>query len=150
MQVSWTGGIDMKHEKSCGAVVYRIWDGRLYFLVEHMKLGHISIPKGHVEGNETEEETARREIKEETNLDVRMDTGFRQEVSYSPAPGILKQVVFFAAEAVSREMKNQECEVSGLEWLPDGEAIRAMTYGTDKEVLTHALEYLRHKHGLNT
>ena len=137
----------MKHEKSCGAVVYRFEDDRLYFLVEHMRLGHISIPKGHVEGNETEEETARREIKEETNLDVRMDTAFRHEISYSPASGILKQVVFFAAEAVSREMKNQECEVSGLEWLPQDEAIRAVTYDTDKEVLSHAAEYLGREHG---
>ena len=137
----------MKHEKSCGAVVYRFEDGRLYFLVEHMRLGHISIPKGHVEGNETEEETARREIKEETNLGVRMDTAFRHEISYSPASGILKQVVFFAAEAVSREMKNQECEVSGLEWLPQDEAVRAVTYDTDKEVLSHAAEYLGRKHG---
>ena len=47
----------MKHEKSCGAVVYTIEDGQLLFLAEHMRLGHISIPKGHVEGNETEEET---------------------------------------------------------------------------------------------
>ena len=139
----------MKHEKSCGAVVYTIEDGRLLFLAEHMRLGHISIPKGHVEGNETEEETARREIKEETNLDVRMDTAFRQEVSYSPAAGIMKQVVFFAAEAVSREMKNQECEVSGLEWLSADEAIRAMTYDTDKEVLARAVEYLGRKHGLD-
>ena len=132
----------MKHEKSCGAVVYRMEEGQLFFLVEHMKMGHISIPKGHVEGSETEEETARREIKEETNLDVRMDTAFRHEISYSPASGILKQVVFFAAEAVSREMKNQECEVSGLEWLPHDEAVRAVTYDTDKEVLSHAAEYL--------
>ena len=137
----------MKHEKSCGAVVYRMEEGQLFFLVEHMKMGHISIPKGHVEGSETEEETARREIKEETNLDVRMDTAFRHEISYSPASGILKQVVFFAAEAVSREMKNQECEVSGLEWLPYDEAVRAVTYDTDKEVLSHAAEYLGRKHG---
>ena len=139
----------MKHEKSCGAVVYAFREGRLLFLVEHMKLGHISIPKGHVEGNETEEETTRREIKEETNLDVRMDTAFRQEVSYSPASGIMKQVVFFAAEAVSRDLKNQECEVSGLEWLPADEAVRIMTYDTDKEVLSRAAEYLARKHGLN-
>ena len=137
----------MKHEKSCGAVVYRMEEGQLFFLVEHMKMGHISIPKGHVEGSETEEETARREIKEETNLDVRMDTAFRHEISYSPASGIQKQVVFFAAEAVSREMKNQECEVSGLEWLPYDEAVRAVTYDTDKEVLSHAAEYLGRKHG---
>ena len=60
----------MEYEKSCGAVVYKIRYGRVYFLVEHMKLGHISIPKGHMEGDETEEETAVREIREETSLEV--------------------------------------------------------------------------------
>ena len=132
----------MKHEKSCGAVVYRFTDGNLFFLIEHMKLGHVSIPKGHVEGNETEEETAVREIREETNLEVRLDTGFRHEVSYSPSPGIEKQVVFFAAEAATDDLKNQECEVSALEWMPWEQAIGAVTYGTDKEVLSHAAAYL--------
>ena len=140
----------MKHEKSCGAAVYRIQDGQLFFLIEHMKLGHVSIPKGHVEGKETEEETAVREIREETSLKVRLDTGFRHEVSYSPREGIEKQVVFFAAEAVSRKMKNQECEVSALEWLPYEEAVKAVTYGTDKEVLQHAAAYLAAKLGLST
>ena len=35
----------MIHEKSCGAVVYRIGERGLFFLVEHMIRGHVSIPK---------------------------------------------------------------------------------------------------------
>ncbi len=132
----------MKHEKSCGAVVYQRPDGQLLFLVEHMALGHTSIPKGHVEGNETEEETALREIREETNLEVRLDTAFRQVVSYSPREGIEKQVVFFAAEAVTLNLKNQESEVASLEWLSPEQAIQAVTYDTDKEVLREAVLYL--------
>ena len=135
----------MKYEKSCGAAVYRFRNGNLYFLVEHMIQGHTSIPKGHVEGDETEEETAVREIREETGLEVRLDTGFRHEISYSPFEGIEKKVVFFAAEPAGGEMKNQECEVSGLEWLPCEEAIQAVTYDTDKEVLAHAAAYLAEK-----
>ncbi len=63
-----------------------------------MTHGHISLPKGHVEANETEEETALREIKEEPNLDVELDTGFRHVVSYAPYEGCVKDVVFFAAK----------------------------------------------------
>ena len=44
--------------------------------------GFIGFPKGHVEKDETEIETAIREIKEETNIDVKVDTNFRTEISY--------------------------------------------------------------------
>lgn len=132
----------MKYEKSCGAVVYKIEDGKLFFLVEHMVQGHISIPKGHVEGNETEEETALREIREETGLEVALDTVFRHDVSYSPEPGVEKKVIFFCACPTGGVMKNQEIEVSALEWLPYDQAIEAVTYDTDKEVLAHASVYL--------
>ena len=43
-------------------------------------------PKGHVEKKETEEETALREIKEETGLKVALDTAFRKMVTYLPSP----------------------------------------------------------------
>jgi len=88
----------MKKEKSCGAVVYRRGAKGLEILVEYMGMGHVSIPKGHVEPGESEEETALREIWEETALRVRLDTGFRRVISYSPAPGVEKDVVFFVAE----------------------------------------------------
>ena len=136
----------MKHEKSCGAVVYKIIEDRAVFLIEHMALGHVSIPKGHVENGETETQTALREIKEETNLDVSLDTGFRNVISYSPRPGVVKDVVFFVAEAVSDELKNQECEVSVLEWLPYEEAQMVLTFESDRETLRKAREYLGKQH----
>ena len=132
----------MKKEKSCGAVVYKRENGETLFLVEHMALGHVSLPKGHVEGDETERETALREIREETNLEVRLDTGFRQVIGYSPAPGVWKDVVFFVAEAVSDRLINQESEVAALEWLPFGRAVEAMTFETDRETLTKARDYI--------
>ena len=138
----------MTNEKSCGAVVYRIGERGLFFLVEHMIQGHVSIPKGHMEGNESEEETAIREIREETGLEVRLDTVFRHDVYYSPGEGIRKQVIFFVAEAAGGDMRNQECEVSSLEWLCYDQAIAAVTYDTDKEVLSHAAVYLGVKHCL--
>ena len=58
----------MIHEKSCGAAVCRMQDGKRLYLIETMVQGHVSLCKGHVEGSETEHETARREILEETGL----------------------------------------------------------------------------------
>ena len=95
----------MIKEKSCGAVIYKIIDNQVYFLVEKMQRGHYALTKGHVENNETEVETATREIKEETNLDVIIDTNFREVISYSPYEGCIKDVVYFIAKATSDDIK---------------------------------------------
>ena len=132
----------VRKEKSCGAVVYRKDADGLRFLLEHMVQGHTSIPKGHVEPGETEEETALREIREETNLDVTLDTGFRHVITYSPGPDTVKDVVFFAAEAKPGRMVNQESEVASLEWMPFDRALEALTHESDRETLRRARDYL--------
>ena len=108
----------MIKEKSCGAVVYKK-DSTLKFLIEYMSQGHISLPKGHVENNETEIETALREIKEETSLDVIIDTNFREIISYSPKKGVIKDVVFFVAETISANnpIDNHDDEVKNLKFV---------------------------------
>ena len=59
----------MFHEKSCGAIVFRRFHGNIQILlIKHINSGHWSFPKGHIENNETETETAVREIKEETGI----------------------------------------------------------------------------------
>ena len=132
----------MIKEKSCGAVVYKKEEEKIYFLIEEMKAGHYSIPKGHVENNETEIETALREIKEETNLEVNLDSNFREVVSYSPYEGCIKDVVFFVAEAKTFDMKEQLIEVTSLKWLEPVDAINILTFDSDKEVLRKAWKYL--------
>ena len=89
----------MLHEKSCGAIVYRKSHGNIQILlIKHVNSGHWSFPKGHTEGEETEAETALREIKEETGIDVILDTTFRETVSYSPKKDTQKIVVYFLAK----------------------------------------------------
>ena len=136
----------MKREECRGAVVYKIQDGELLYLVEHMDRGHFSLPKGHAEGEETEEETALREIREETGLEVRLDTAFRHEIRYSHAPGVRKHIVFFAAEALPGEMRNQEEEVTSLAWMDYEDAYRTVTYPEVRKVLKSAAAYLEEKY----
>lgn len=137
----------MKYEYSYGAVVYRNRDGKTELLIEHMRLGHVSIAKGHIEEGETEEQCAHREIKEETNLDVELNTDFRHTIQYSPKAGILKYVTFFLAKAISDKIISQPEEVSFTEWVSPKDAVEKVTFDTDKETLKDAISYME-KHGL--
>ncbi len=137
----------MKQEKSCGAVVYRVKDnGKLrILLIRHQNGGHWAFPKGHVEQDETEEETALREIWEETGLRVELDMGFRHVTTYSPKEGVMKDVVYFAAKADTKQVKAQEEEVTGIRWCKPKEALETVTYDNDREILRAVLQYLEEK-----
>lgn len=135
----------MKKEKSCGAVLYKKVNGVKYYLCLHMALGHYSICKGHVEGNETELETALREIKEETSLEAKIDTSFREVITYSPYKDCIKDVVFFVGEIISGKEIPQEEEVSEINYLTYEEIISKLTYDSDKDVVKKANDYLSSK-----
>lgn len=133
----------MIFEKSCGAVVFELRNGYPFVLVEYMVKGHVSLPKGHMEEGETEEETAAREILEETNLAVQIDNVFRHEITYSPMPGVQKNVVFFLAKVDSlADLRPQQEEVTEIRLMGMDDAIKVMTYDAVKEVLHHAASYI--------
>lgn len=115
----------MKYEKSCGAVVF---DKDKVLVVKH-RAGHVDFPKGHVEKNETEEETAIREVKEETNIDIAI-RGCRNTIHYSPIEGVEKEVVFFAADKIGGEIFPQFEEVSEARWVSSYEIDKVLTYET--------------------
>ncbi len=132
----------MKKEKSCGAVVYRKGENGLeILLIKHRNGGHWAFPKGHVEKKETESETALREIREETGLKVKLDTGFREMVTYSPKPNVMKDVIYFAAKAKKEEVHAQPEEVLEIGWKAPEEALELVTYATDREILQAFLQY---------
>lgn len=129
----------MIFEKSCGAIVYRKSHGNTeILLIKHVNSGHWSFPKGHVEGEESEEETALREIKEETGIDVIIDPTFREIVTYSPRKDTSKVVVYFIAKAKNFEFTAQEEEISQIRWVDVGHANTILTYENDKSIVNKA------------
>ncbi len=133
----------MNYEKSCGAIVYRKFHGNTeILLIRHIKSGYWSFPKGHVERDETEAETAVREIKEETNIDVLIDTGFRETVSFSPRRDTIKNVVYFVAKALNHDTRPQLEEISETRWIEIGQAISHLTYENDKLVVSKAKAFI--------
>lgn len=133
----------MKTERSCGAVIYKIENGEHLFLILRHAAGHWSLAKGHVKRGETEVETAYREIKEETGLDVEIDTKFRVTSEYSPKANTMKEVVFFVAEVVDDAITLQESEIHQARWCDYFAALDLITYQDDKNVIQAANEYLR-------
>ena len=121
----------MKFEKSCGCVVI---DNNKVLLVKQND-GHWNFPKGHVENNETEIQTAIREVKEETNIDVIVNEKYRYTIKYNTKEGACKEVVFFLAKKVTDKIINQESEIEIAEWVEINEALDIITYDSAKNVL---------------
>lgn len=129
------------YEKSCGAIViYKSGDRCKILLVRNHNGRNYSFPKGHVELGETEEETAVREVKEETGLDIRIIPSFREVADYCPFGKIRKRVVFFMAQTMSDKVHIQEEEIDSFIWVNLEDAHHRCTYDNDLRVIRKARE----------
>lgn len=134
----------MTFEKSCGAIVFRKFHGNTeVLLIKHVNGGHWSFPKGHVELQETETETAIREIKEETGIDVIIDSTFREVISYSPKKDTKKDVVYFLAKAKNFDVTPQHEEISQIKWAEINLASTFLTYDKDKKLVNKARNIIK-------
>ena len=122
----------MEKEKSCGAIIYN--NNKEVLIVKH-NAGHWDFPKGHMEYQENEFQTAIREVKEETNLDVELFKEYRYEIHYSPKENVDKTVVFFLAKNKSNTLVKQDCEIQNIGWFEYKEALNILTYDIAKELL---------------
>ena len=126
----------MKYEKSCGAIV--IEDGKV-LLVKH-NAGHWDFPKGHVEEGETEFETAIREVKEETNIDIKIEKQNRYISEYSTKEDVMKTVIYFLGEKIGGEDKPQIEEVSDVEWVDVNKAVERITHQRSKDIMMQVIK----------
>ena len=127
---------EIKKEKSCGCII--IEKGKV-LLIQQTK-GHWGFPKGHVELGETEIETAKREVKEETNIDVEINENKRYVMKYFTDKGNFKQVVLFIARKTSGNEKYQESEIKTMKWMTYEEAINTITYDNARELFKKILK----------
>lgn len=146
----------MPIEKSAGAIVFYQWpDSKIEYLLLRHSDKYWNFPKGHIEAGETEEKAARREVKEETGLDVEIMPGFKVWEKYffrsSKEKGkvedegkiIFKLVIFYLAQAKNKNVKIS-FEHQGYEWLNLEKALaRVKKYKTSGKILRKADGFLK-------
>ncbi len=144
-------------ERSVGAVVFRVVQGKIEFLLLQYRNGHWEFPRGKMEEGEEEQDTMRREIYEETGIkNITVIEGFRRTMSFAyRACGqekkerikdqacifVRKKAIFYLAESHDSTV-TVSCEHRAAEWLSFGDAKERLTYKNGKKVLTHAQKYL--------
>ncbi len=134
----------MKQQKSCGVIPYMIKNNEPYFLLVKQTNNVVCFPKGHVEENETEEETALRECMEETHTKVSIVSGFRQEMGYyMDEYDAYKTVVYFLGRIESNDFSKQDSEISDIFICNAEETWNLLNYHNIKEVFKQALEFIK-------
>lgn len=130
----------MRYYHSAGIVLYRIKDAQIQYLLLHYLSGHWDFPKGKIEGSESRQEAALRELKEETGLVANLDDSFEASTEYTftdlDGQRAHKVVDFFLGELVSSGKVSLSDEHIGFNWLAYAAALRLITY--EKDVLIKA------------
>jgi 8-oxo-dGTP pyrophosphatase MutT (NUDIX family) len=103
-----------------------------------------ALPKGGPHSGETAEETAGREVREETGVSVavREPLGDVSYVYRRDGRRIRKTVHFFLCDFVSGSTADHDHEVDDARWIPLREALTALTYPGERELIERALDKL--------
>ncbi|PIV90979.1 DNA mismatch repair protein MutT [Candidatus Gracilibacteria bacterium CG17_big_fil_post_rev_8_21_14_2_50_48_13] len=128
---------------SAGGVISRIQNGVLELLVLEYPNGRIAFPKGRQDPGETLEETALREVEEETgckSLSIQKKLGDVTYVSENPAQAMYtKTMHIFAMRALSRPKIGEDKAI----WLPFAHAKERMVLPGERAILKEHADFLR-------
>ena len=139
-------------EVSAGGVVFRPGAAgpEVVLASRRTKRGELAwgLPKGQVEPDEHPEETAVREVREETGIDadIQADLG---EITYFyvwEGVRVRKRVRFFLMRATGGDVSRHDHEMEEVRWFPLDEALRATSYASERKVLQQAADGLRAGH----
>ena len=135
--------IDCFYERSCGAVVFRDIGGeKRFLLIKNKRSAHWGFPKGHVEKGETDEQTACREVLEETGIHISIFPDFKSKSEYTIQGKINKTVLIFLATTKDTQTVIQQSEIEDYIWLGFDAALDTLNYENDKAILKKAKAYM--------
>ena len=142
-----------KYRLAVFVVTYAKEKGKIYYLIlkrKHHWKGW-EFPKGGINPREKKEETARREVKEETGLKPISIKKFNYSGKYlykkkfGDRTGIIGQTFsLYAAEVKNGKVKIDKNEHLGYKWMNFEQAMRKVTFANQKKSLKMVNEYLTH------
>jgi 8-oxo-dGTP pyrophosphatase MutT (NUDIX family) len=139
------GRLKTQKVTSAGGVVFRVTNaGREVLLCGRTSDGLWALPKGTPEPGETLEETALREVREETGVSVEPD-GIVGEIKYwfsRPQEGVRyhKTVRHYLLHPVGGDTSLHDHEFDEVRWFPVQEALKIMSYANEARMLRMAIE----------
>lgn len=135
----------MKKICSAGVVVYRIQDTVIEYLLLHYLGGHWDFPKGKMEPHETKQETALRELKEETSLTAILRPDFEESFVYTFRDRdkvVTQKTVYFFLGQANEQKVILSPEHKLYSWLDFDQAMYRLTYANAQQVLEKANAFL--------
>lgn len=133
----------MGSEKSCGVIIYKKIEKDLVFLLLKSKNTHTwGFPKGHVEAGETEVETAKREVYEESGLKINCLEDIRITTDYIVKTNVNKEVVYFVGTVFEGPVKIQASEIVDYVWANYEQVMRLISFENLRDVFESAYTFL--------
>ena len=133
---------------SAGGIVYRPGDGEPEVVLCGRPSKNLwALPKGTPENTETLEETARREVTEETGLLVQIERKVG-EIEYwftraEVGKRFHKRVHHYLMQPVGGNTADHDHEYDEVRWFPASEAARRLTFPDEAEMLRRAVALLQ-------
>ena len=134
----------MIREFSAGGLVIRNLRGRPHLAVVRVRDEILALPKGHPSADESPSDAARREVREETGLEVELVEKLG-DIRYWYARGgkrVMKRVDFFLFTYRSGSVADHDHEVEEALWIPLDEAPGRLAYRGEQEMAESALSRL--------
>lgn len=127
----------MKKETSCGCIIIK---NKKVLLVYEKGRNFWGFPKGHIEENENEIETALREVKEEVGLEVNIISNKRYILNYNIRNEIDKTTILYLATPKDDKIIMQESEIENVKWCDFEETINTLTFDNWKEMFKEVIK----------
>ena len=133
---------------SAGGIVVRFEAGRPHLVIGSRRRERDgrtwTLPKGTPKRGETTEETALREVGEETGLEVRI-TGPLDSIEYwfvQSGTRIHKTVHYFLMEPIGGSLERHDREFDQVRWIAFEDAATTLTFETERALVAHAGDVL--------
>jgi 8-oxo-dGTP pyrophosphatase MutT (NUDIX family) len=137
-----------EQERSAGGVVVRGDEAIVIVPTRRGAQGQrvLALPKGHVDPGETPDQTALREVREETGVEAELVEKLGDVRYFYQRSGrrIFKRVTFYLFAYRAGSLDDHDDEVEEARWMPLTEAVEALSYDGEREMAERALSAVAH------